>query len=63
MPQSPGGYQGFHPADDWPRLELASFSRVIDYDARTMREEQVRRQGSYPTAEAAAFRSRGNSAS
>src|SRR5439155_15728465 len=29
--------------------ELASFSRVIDYDARTMREEQVRRQGSYPT--------------
>ena len=48
MPQSPGGYQGFHPADDWPRLELASFSRVINYDARTMREEQVRRQGSYP---------------
>jgi glyoxylase-like metal-dependent hydrolase (beta-lactamase superfamily II) len=48
-----GGYigivgQGFHPADDWPRLELASFSRVINYDARTMREEQVRRQGSYP---------------
>src|SRR2546422_7737212 len=48
-----GGYigivgQSFHPADDWPRLELASFSRVINCDARRMREEQVRRQGSSP---------------
>ena len=41
-----GGYvaivgQGFSPADDWPKVELASFSRVINYDAKTMREEQV----------------------
>src|SRR6185295_2613495 len=50
---SGGGYvaivgQGFSPADDWPKVELASFSRVINYDAKTMREEQVRRQGNYP---------------
>jgi hypothetical protein len=47
-----GGYvslvgQGFSPADDWPRVELESFSRVINFEARTMREEQVRRQGNY----------------
>src|SRR4029077_5009081 len=53
---SPGGAgicvgivgQGFSPADDWPKVELASFTRVINYDAKTMREEQVRRQGNYP---------------
>src|SRR6266540_1463471 len=49
-PGGPGNYvgivgQGFSPADDWPKLELASFSRTINYDAKTMREEQVRRQG------------------
>jgi hypothetical protein len=48
-----GGYvgivgQGFSPADDWPKVELASFSRNINYDARAMREEQTRRQGNYP---------------
>ena len=47
-----GGYvsligQGFSPANDWPRVELANFSRVINFDAGTMREEQVRRQGDY----------------
>jgi glyoxylase-like metal-dependent hydrolase (beta-lactamase superfamily II) len=47
-----GGYvslvgQGFSPANDWPRVELASFSRVINFEAGTMREEQVRRQGEY----------------
>ena len=52
-PGGPGNYvgivgQGFSPADDWPKVELASFSRTINYDAKTMREEQVRRQGSYP---------------
>jgi glyoxylase-like metal-dependent hydrolase (beta-lactamase superfamily II) len=40
--------QGYSPADDWPKLELASFTRVINYDAKSMREEQVRRQGNYP---------------
>ena len=48
-----GGYvgivgQGFSPADDWPKVELASYSRAINYDAKTMREEQTRRQGNYP---------------
>jgi glyoxylase-like metal-dependent hydrolase (beta-lactamase superfamily II) len=48
-----GGYvgivgQNFSPSDDWARVELASFSRTINFDARTMREEQVRRQGNNP---------------
>ena len=48
-----GGYvgivgQGYAPADDWPKLELATFARSINFDGRTMKEEQVRRQGSYP---------------
>jgi glyoxylase-like metal-dependent hydrolase (beta-lactamase superfamily II) len=48
-----GGYvaivgQGFSPADDWPKVELANLSRSLNFDARTMREEQVRRQGNYP---------------
>jgi glyoxylase-like metal-dependent hydrolase (beta-lactamase superfamily II) len=48
-----GGYigivgQNFSPGDDWARVELANFSRTINYDARTMREEQVRRQGNNP---------------
>ncbi|MDA1185052.1 MAG: MBL fold metallo-hydrolase [Acidobacteria bacterium] len=47
-----GGYaaivgQGFSPADDWPRVELVEFSRVINFDAGTMREERLRRQGDY----------------
>jgi glyoxylase-like metal-dependent hydrolase (beta-lactamase superfamily II) len=47
-----GGYvsivgQGFSPADDWPRVELANFSRVINFEAGTMREGRVRRQGDY----------------
>lgn len=48
-----GGYVGivgqhFSPANDWARVELAQFSRNINYDARAMREEQVRRQGNNP---------------
>src|ERR1044071_3896071 len=48
-----GGYvgivgQGFSPADDWPKVQLANYSRTINYDAKTMREEQTRRQGTYP---------------
>jgi glyoxylase-like metal-dependent hydrolase (beta-lactamase superfamily II) len=48
-----GGYvgifgQNYHPANDWARVELASFSRSINFDARSMREEQVRRQGNNP---------------
>ena len=48
-----GGYvgivgQGFSPGDDWPKVQLANFSRTINYDAKTMREEQTRTQGNYP---------------
>jgi glyoxylase-like metal-dependent hydrolase (beta-lactamase superfamily II) len=48
-----GGYVGivgqhFSPEDDWARVELASFSRNINYETRAMREEQVRRQGNFP---------------
>ena len=48
-----GGYvgivgQNYSPRDDWAKVELANFSRTINFDARTMREEQVRRQGNYP---------------
>ena len=32
----------------WPRFNLKSFDRVIDYDTMSMREEQVRTQGAWP---------------
>ena len=35
--------------DGWPRFHLRSFSRVIDYETNSMREEQVRTQGDNPT--------------
>jgi glyoxylase-like metal-dependent hydrolase (beta-lactamase superfamily II) len=34
--------------DTWPRFDLKNYRRVIDYLARSMREEQVRVQGSWP---------------
>lgn len=34
--------------DRWPRFELKSFSRTIDYETMSMREEQVRTQGVWP---------------
>jgi glyoxylase-like metal-dependent hydrolase (beta-lactamase superfamily II) len=40
--------QNFTPRDDWPRVELASYTRTINFETRSAREEQVRRQGSYP---------------
>src|SRR4051812_32901423 len=35
----------------WPRFNLKSFSRVIDYDTMSMREEQVHTQGAWPAEE------------
>src|SRR5688572_8338261 len=35
--------------DGWPRFHLKSFSRVIDYETNSMREEQVRTQGDNPS--------------
>src|SRR5258706_872423 len=32
----------------WPRYNLKNFSRVIDYDTMSMREEQVRTPGAWP---------------
>lgn len=32
----------------WPRFNLDSFSRVIDYDTMSMREEQLRSNGAWP---------------
>lgn len=34
--------------DDWPRIELASYTRTINFDAKSSQEERVTRQGSYP---------------
>jgi glyoxylase-like metal-dependent hydrolase (beta-lactamase superfamily II) len=35
-------------ADDWPRFEVPTYTRVVDYEAKTSREEFTRRQGRYP---------------
>src|SRR5712691_3140293 len=35
-------------AEDWPHYEVADYTRVIDYDAKSSREDFTRRQGSYP---------------
>jgi hypothetical protein len=40
--------QSFTPDDDWPRFEVVNYSRTIDYQNRTSREEYVRRQGDNP---------------
>ena len=36
-------------AEDWPHYEVADYTRVIDYGAKTSREDYTRRQGTYPT--------------
>src|SRR5579864_1515874 len=35
-------------AEDWPHYEVADYTRTIDYDAKSSREEYTRRQGKYP---------------
>jgi len=42
--------QSFSADEDWPRFEVTSYTRTIDYDARSSREELTRRQGNYPPA-------------
>ena len=34
--------------EDWPRVELASYSRTINFDAKSSQEERVIRQGNFP---------------
>jgi glyoxylase-like metal-dependent hydrolase (beta-lactamase superfamily II) len=33
----------------WPTIEVADYTRAIDYDAKWSREDYTRRQGNYPT--------------
>src|SRR5262245_31311949 len=40
--------QNFTPRDDWPRLELASYTKTVNYESKSAREEQLRRQGNNP---------------
>src|SRR5881396_2458837 len=40
--------QSFSPQDDWPHFEVTRYSRTIDYDAKSSREEFTRRQGNNP---------------
>ena len=39
--------QNFAPAQDWPRLELARYTRTIDFGTSSSKEEMVIRQGDY----------------
>src|SRR5436309_3290303 len=36
-------------SEDWPKYEVADYTRVVDYDAKWMRDDYTRRQGNYPT--------------
>ena len=40
--------QSFSPAEDWPRFDITRYSRTIDFDAKSSREELTRRQGNNP---------------
>src|SRR5216117_190692 len=40
--------QNFTTADDWPRVDLKSWSQTIDYRTKSAKEEMVRVQGSNP---------------
>jgi hypothetical protein len=40
--------QSFNLNEDWPRFEVTSYTRVIDYGANVGREDFTRRRGSYP---------------
>ena len=39
--------QSYAPDQDWPRFELASYTRTIDFATSSSKEEMVIRQGSY----------------
>lgn len=40
--------QNFSPDLDWPRVDLTSYTRTIDFDTMSSREEYVRAQGNNP---------------
>ena len=35
-------------SEDWPRFEITEYTRVVDYDAGSSREDLTRRRGDYP---------------
>ena len=35
--------------EDWPRVELAGYTRTLNFDAKAGMEERLIRQGNYPT--------------
>jgi len=40
--------QAFTPNDDWPRTDIKSYTRTIDYDSKSSKEDMVRVQGNNP---------------
>jgi glyoxylase-like metal-dependent hydrolase (beta-lactamase superfamily II) len=40
--------QSFAPGTDWPRFEITSYSKFVDYENRASREQLTRRQGTNP---------------
>jgi glyoxylase-like metal-dependent hydrolase (beta-lactamase superfamily II) len=40
--------QSYSPTEDWPRFEVTSYTKTIDYDGKFSREQITRRQGTYP---------------
>ncbi|MGH9257672.1 MAG: MBL fold metallo-hydrolase [Vicinamibacterales bacterium] len=40
--------QNYDIREDWARVELANYTRTINYDERSSREERVLRQGTHP---------------
>jgi len=40
--------QSYSPDTDWPRFDVTSYTKTIDYDNRSSREQIARRQGNYP---------------
>ena len=52
--------QSYSPTEDWPKFEVTSFTKTIDFDAKFSREQLTRRQGNYPPRAAAERRFREN---
>jgi glyoxylase-like metal-dependent hydrolase (beta-lactamase superfamily II) len=40
--------QAYSPNDDYPKFEVTSYTRTIDYGAKSSKEDLIRRQGKFP---------------
>jgi len=40
--------QSFSPEEDWPRFEVTRYTRTIDFQAKSSREDVTRKQGDFP---------------